>query len=1353
LTGMAKKNEKQPWTEPLPDDNYNDICEGCRNDTNCRSKVTFNIDLQSLLEGQSSAKGGPTYQKDDDEEAGARLVGVPVEFDNICEAMKYFSKRENLNINTQVIGFGHKQKRVLLPLQGEQCLWTEWFDFESPCRSTGDKEHHLDAKTTMLEQESGPLRICEEESVMKTEYAGGSELRIVDSNDAKGGKAIGHEGINFKQNIETELGSKLTCLNSENMEMNQTVPAPYAYPPDFNTTCLDYKARYCCKSTDMYRPTDLDDFSQYLKYIFPIGATRIDLNLAEQKISKATMKILSCVGAKTSTEAKIIFENDNQVTIKLKKGQGASGKIVSMEGTYKIDEQKGTSKNIYTIDYVGGNIVLEIKLIGKKDAVVEKCTINSDVTNAKAVVEFYPGDTATPTIITNRKKTIAAPTQIWTTTITSEVNGHEENYEVKIDNDGNVLNTTGQTPTYLAKVDKMWKKISQLNAELNFDYFIESPPLALLFAECDWKDYINKNYPEKDGKSQNYEFELKKTAYRGNMTKHVCGNTIGNSHFIDAVTVEDQIPWYEVKLKNGEKHETLKLTPYYGYACYDGNQAGDGLCQDMKVRYCCAKQHRASWGEWEKWSKCSKSCDGGQQTRTRTCVRSADVDEHGTRCFGQDSNEVEYYRQQKKECNVVGCPTDFMFTAWSSWTSCSESCGKGFKTRDRRCDDGKNGGESCPDIFDKKTNAKSMEYEQREYCTKADCIVPQWSHWSAWSSCSMSCGKGIEERTRGCRTSRTFEKLPQDSCGSAKDAKSERKCKVKDCPIDGKWGKWSDYSACNQNCIYDVDSNEHGAEQYNSKAYRERKRYCVDPIPKFGGNGCKISGTKKVVRDQPEIEKKKCSVGEDPSLKYCAENCVYSSWSEWTLCSQSCMTADFEYHKNDDDEDNDLKNPKVLTNEPPFRDRTRNLLKKEKHGGSCHRSSHFKSNDEGLGYDYERVPCPCCQYTNRHGNISYHNKGEVYRENKLIPYDENKECVPMCPYSCEWGGWKSNYDCEDPEDVMRTIEEWGLRWTFNETKNCYDVPIAELFEDYYLKDWKTFVDSVYDKENWNIDGEHINPDFMSLDSRVRRRMLALAPEIKRQGGVRRPRRRRGRTGKKWEDFVKDYSGLTSLQWIRFPRGKIIDPVFGGTNCYKYYDGHNYTLTRIREEDPQAEGWNRGEIMTNPRKFYEEKYEVGVCTLPLCTPTFRKFPDQPVQRCGRHMWTRWGEWGQCDKNCGLNGERKRKRKCTECGDPMGEHNPAPGKGDCNATTTFDGSEGLKDTDTAQCSPCPSDSLVGWADWGEWSTPDKVECGTTAKQYRARKCNDDYRAALEDEGDQKTCEGVQSQSRDLKNKCEQ
>jgi len=1339
IDGDGQKNEKQPWTEPLPDSTYdNDICEGCRNDTNCKKKVTFNIDLQNLLEGQSSAKGGPTYQNDDDDEEGVRMVGVPVEFDNICEAMRYFSKRDNLNINTQVIGFGHKKKDDLLPLQGDKCLWTEWFDLESPCQKNGELEKFQEAKNMMMEQESGPLRICEAESVMKTEYAGGSELNTVDSNLAKLGQAIGNGGISFKQNIDEITEYKLRCWNSQNMEMNQTVPAPYAYPPDKNTTCLDYKARYCCKSIDIYRPTDIEDFSEYLHYIFPIGATKIDLDASDERITKATMTILSCVGAKTTTEAKIIFEyadksknkDKGKVIIELKKGQGANTKIVEMEGSFKIERRNETRHKIYTIDYDSGKIVLKIKLgkneAGKIDPVVENCEIHSKDTTTIAKVKFYPGDTATPT---QPQQPISKPSQTWTTTITSD---GKENYEVKIDNKMNVLSQKGPTPTYLDKVTDMWKKISQLNAELNFDYFIESPPLAVLFAECDWKDYINENYPNKDGKSENYEFELKETAYKNQaFKKHVCENSRTNSHFIDAVTVEDQIPWYEVKLTNGEQHETLKLTPYYGYACYDENQAGDGgLCQDMKVRYCCAKQHRSSWGEWGAWAACDKTCGGGKQTRTRRCVRSADVDEQSSPCFGQDSNEADYYSQQKKECNVAGCPTDYKFDGWCAWTQCSESCGKGYKTRDRQCFDGENGGEECPAIFDKAKNRKSTEYEQREFCTTADCIVPQWSHWSAWSSCSVSCGKGLEQRTRGCRTSRTFAKLPLDFCGSPQHAKDKRDCKSTECAIDGNWGKWTAWSACNQNCIYDVNSDDVEAEQYNSKAHRKRYRYCVAPIPEFGGKGC-VTGTGRKLRDAPEIQKKNCSVEEEPSLNYCAENCVYSSWTEWSECSQTCATADFEFLKDDDNNDINEINPKVTQNVLPQRSRVRKLLKLEKHGGSCHRSSHFieDKTKTGLGFDYEQVSCPCCKYTDRHGEERKHDEGEVFRENKLIPYDENKDCIPMCPYSCEWGTWTSQYDCENPGNVMRKMRTYG--WTFNETRNCYDVPIAEKFETMSPEQWETFLDSVYNTENWIIE-DTIDPSFRDLPRKVRGDLLTIR--------------------RAWDGFIYVYGELTSKKIRRTPRGIIIDPVFGGTNCYALdvLKIFNYTLTRISNTDPQAEGWNRGKIKNKIHEHFEEKEKPGVCTFPICPPKFEQNPNNIVQTCGRYMWTRWGEWGQCNLQCGPKGQRTRKRKCTECGDPKGEHNPSPAKeGDCKPTLTFDGSEGLTDTDTTRCSPCPSESLAGWAHWEEWSAPDQTECGSKANQYRVRKCNDDYKAALEAEGDKKTCAGVQRESRTLKN----
>ena len=84
--------------------------------------------------------------------------------------------------------------------------------------------------------------------------------------------------------------------------------------------------RYCCKSTDMYRPTDLDDFSQYLRYIFPIGATRIELDLSGEKVSRATMTIVSCVASKTSTEVKIVFHYSghlkNKVIMELKRENG-----------------------------------------------------------------------------------------------------------------------------------------------------------------------------------------------------------------------------------------------------------------------------------------------------------------------------------------------------------------------------------------------------------------------------------------------------------------------------------------------------------------------------------------------------------------------------------------------------------------------------------------------------------------------------------------------------------------------------------------------------------------------------------------------------------------------------------------------------------------------------------------------------------------------------------------------------------------------------------------------------------------------------------------------------------------------
>ena len=51
--------------------------------------------------------------------------------------------------------------------------------------------------------------------------------------------------------------------------------------------------------------------------------------------------------------------------------------------------------------------------------------------------------------------------------------------------------------------------------------------------------------------------------------------------------------------------------------------------------------------EWSDWSKCSKSCDGGEQERTRTCTNPA-PQYGGAGCVG--------HTNEKGTCNTQHCP-------------------------------------------------------------------------------------------------------------------------------------------------------------------------------------------------------------------------------------------------------------------------------------------------------------------------------------------------------------------------------------------------------------------------------------------------------------------------------------------------------------------------------------------------------------------------------------------------------------------------------------------------------------------------------------------------------------------------
>ena len=120
---------------------------------------------------------------------------------------------------------------------------------------------------------------------------------------------------------------------------------------------------------------------------------------------------------------------------------------------------------------------------------------------------------------------------------------------------------------------------------------------------------------------------------------------------------------------------------------------------------------------------------------------------------------------------------DCRWSDYSSWSSCSTSCGEGVQVRSRTLQEGGSQCEGDPDQFRR--------------CFLAPCLTPPsdssllclWSSWGSWSSCSASCGEGRQERFRvflvgqGGREGRA---LDQDKCQGGET--ESRDCRLEDCP-------------------------------------------------------------------------------------------------------------------------------------------------------------------------------------------------------------------------------------------------------------------------------------------------------------------------------------------------------------------------------------------------------------------------------------------------------------------------------------------------------------------------------------------------------------------------------------------
>ncbi|GBP26619.1 Semaphorin-5A [Eumeta japonica] len=211
--------------------------------------------------------------------------------------------------------------------------------------------------------------------------------------------------------------------------------------------------------------------------------------------------------------------------------------------------------------------------------------------------------------------------------------------------------------------------------------------------------------------------------------------------------------------------------------------------------------------------------------------------------------------QSSDRCPTVDMPVDGGWSSWSEWEPCVQDNGPGYNgynekpdmcmCRHRKCDNPKpaNGGENCEGTSTAVSN-----------CT----VHGGWSPWSPWSECSATCGIALKSRRRSCTA-------PEPKYGGrvcvGLDSHELYCSNLPPCPdpnlvpVDGGWSQWGPWTTC---------TSEGGPICGPNAGWRERRRTCNNPVPKYGGADC----------DGIKIEKQICD------LRPCEIRRV-TAWTPW----------------------------------------------------------------------------------------------------------------------------------------------------------------------------------------------------------------------------------------------------------------------------------------------------------------------------------------------------------------------------------------------------------------------------------------------------------------------------------------